>query len=222
MSFVVFGCVVAILCAVLVRDKRKLWLTRLGLLDGVTGVVDRPTLRHGADGFPRLTGWRGGFPVSIELIPDTLTIRRLPQLWVSVTVERPVQGAPRLALLARPRGTEFFALADRLAYRCEPVFGLPEDVMIRGDGPAAQRLLGRLARPLGDLFADPRIKEVVLTGRGARIIWQAGEGKRGEHLLLRQAVFEGAEVQVRDLEKALDALEDLCAAAGPYLAQEVA
>ena len=58
------------------------------------------------------------------------------------------------------------------------------------------------------------MKEVAITERGLRIVRQAGEGKRGEHLLLRQAIFETAGVPREDLEHILDQLEQLRATAG--------
>ena len=39
------------------------------------------------------------------------------------------------------------------------------------------------------IFADPKVKEVAVTRQGFRLCYQASEGKRGEHLLLRRSVF---------------------------------
>jgi hypothetical protein len=81
-------------------------------------------------------------------------------------------------------------------------------VSIRGDRGAG-RLLAELSEALGAILADPRVKEVAITERGLRIVRQAGEGKRGEHLLLRQALFERANVSRADLESVLQPLETL-------------
>ena len=52
--------------------------------------------------------------------------------------------------------------------------------------------------------------------RGLRIIRQAGEGKRGDHLLLRQSVFENAAVPRQDLATVLDQLQAIRAITGAY------
>ena len=65
---------------------------------------------------------------------------------------------------------------------------------MRGAGRNPQALLDRMAPTLGAILADPRIKEIAVTPKGLRLVRQAGEGRRGEHLLLRQAVFDDAAV----------------------------
>jgi hypothetical protein len=76
--------------------------------------------------------------------------------------------------------------------------------MIRGSDPRAEDVLERLTPALATILADPRVKEVALTSKGVRIIRQAGEGRRGEHLLLRQPVFDDAKVAAADLAELLD------------------
>jgi hypothetical protein len=95
--------------------------------------------------------------------------------------------------------------------RLEPPAGLPTDILVRGDRPEAQYLCDRLAPELAALFADPKLKEVTLTANGVRMIRQIAEGQRGEHLLLRQAVFGAARVEQADLRKALADIAELLA-----------
>jgi hypothetical protein len=66
------------------------------------------------------------------------------------------------------------------------------------------------------ILADMRVKEIAITDRGLRIVRQAGEGKRGEHLLLRQSVFENANVGRRDLASVLDQLQAIRAITDAY------
>ena len=48
-----------------------------------------------------------------------------------------------------------------------------------------------------------------MTSKGLRIISQVAEGRRGEHLLLRQAAFDDAGVSASELAKRLKELEAL-------------
>lgn len=179
------------------------------LLDGCNSVLDDFNLTVGGDGFPRLRGRRGARAVQVDLIPDTMTIRRLPQLWLSVTLldRLPVDGD--FAVLVRPSGCDFYSLTENLPHRVAPPAEFPWEVLIRASGARAEALVERLAKPVAALLADPHVKEVGVTAKGLRIVRQAGEGRRGEHLLLRQAVFDDAEILVTDLETILGKLESL-------------
>ncbi len=184
----------AVFAIIAVRDHRRAVAARRALLDDCRGVLDNERWAAGADGFPSLEGHAFGRGVKVSLIPDTMVVRRLPQLWLTVTVLDVRPGTPSLSLLARHSGNEFYSMAHDLPNRVDPPSGLPLDVLIRGDGVRAQMLCHRLAPGLAALLADPRVKDITLTERGVRVVRQVAEGRRGEHLLLRQAVFDDAHV----------------------------
>jgi hypothetical protein len=198
---------IAAVAGVAVREHRLLRASRRALLSACAPVLESPRIAHGGDDFPRLTGTHNGRAVHVDLIPDTLTIRRLPQLWISVTmlVSRPE--LPGLSLLVRQCGTEFYALTHSFEHRLEAPAGFPDEVMIRGTDARAQGLLDALATSLRQLLSDACVKEIAITARGLRVVRQAGEGRRGEYLLLRQAVFDQADIPASGLESALSALE---------------
>lgn len=208
MSALIALAAIAAIILVSYREHRGVLAARRCLLNGCVGVLDKAQLTHGGDGFPRLAGQYEGRAVRVELIPDTMTIRRLPQLWLSVSLLDRNPGVAGFSVLVRPTGNEFYSLNPRFAHRHEPPPGFPAEVLIRGDRGAG-RLLAELSKPLGTILADPRVKEVAVTERGLRIVRQAGEGKRGEHLLLRQALFENANVTHTHLESVLHHLETL-------------
>ena len=148
-------------------------------------------LAHGADGFPRLSGRHQGREVRVDLSADTMTIRRLPQLWLSTTLLDRIAGLPGFAVLVRPAGTEFYSLTSRFEQRLETPAGFPAEVLIRGDDGAeraARTICADAMAPSSPIRASRRSPS---PPRGLRIIRQAGEGKRGEHLLLRQCGVRG-------------------------------
>jgi hypothetical protein len=195
--------IVGVVVALAVREHRLVRAARHTLLVGCAETLDGTQIRRGPDGFPSLIGEHRGRAVQVELIPDTMVIRRLPQLWLSVTLLDTLTDIPSLALLVRPAGYEFYSLTGRLTYALDPPADLPQEILIRGSDVRAEQLLRHLRGPLSASMSDPRVKEIAITSKGLRIIAQAGEGRRGEHLLLRQAVFDHAEVPAGDLVKLL-------------------
>jgi len=201
----------AVLANLAIRDHRRALASRRALLDPCRGVLGNECWSAGGDGFPTLDGARAGRAVTVALIPDTMVMRRLPQLWLSVTLKDRAPGAPSLSILARHRGNEFYAVTMDLPLRLEPPAGLPADIVVRGDGAAAQALCVDLVPVLARLLADVKVKEITLTSNGVRITRQAAEGRRGEHLLLRQAVFDEAQVSPAELDQMLQDLDALAA-----------
>jgi len=195
-----------------VRDHRAATAARRGLLDECAASLDRSELKHGTDGFPQLSGSHRGCGVKVDLVLDTLTIRRLPQIWLSTTLLDRNPGLPGLSILVRHCGTEFYSISSHFEYRFDTPAGLPAEVLIRGD-EEAEPLLAELAPVLSAVLQDPRVKEIAITERGMRIVRQGAEGKRGEHLLLRQSVFEKAQIAHDEFSTVLDQLHSMRAVA---------
>jgi hypothetical protein len=98
-------------------------------------------------------------------------------------------------------------LTQSFPARLEPPAGLPWEILIRGADASAQALLDHLSSTIASILSDARIKELAITPKGVRIIRQAGEGRRGDHLLLRQAVFDDAAVPASELSSILSSLD---------------
>jgi hypothetical protein len=208
LGLIAFTVLVAVLA---MRDHRRAIQSRRGLLNSCRGVLADERWTAGGDGFPSLEGRAHGRPVAAKLIPDTMVVRRLPQLWLSVTMKHRIPHAPAVSIIARYTGNEFYASALDLPQRIDPPAGFPLDVMIRGEGAGASRMCQNLAPALAKLLADVRVKEIILAPNGVRIIRQAAEGRRGEHLLLRQAVFDECDIKRSDFVLALSDLACLAA-----------
>ena len=208
---------VAALTFVGMRDARAARAARRAILDDCAGVLDRSELSHAADGFPRLAGLYRGREARVDLLCDTMTIRRLPQLWMRATLLAANPGRLGFAILVRPSGmgSEFYSLTSTFEHRLAAPAGFPAEVLIRGD-EGAEALLAELSDTLHAILADPHVKEIAVTPRGVRILRQAGEGKRGDHLLLRQSVFENSGVPRKDLAAVLEQLEAIRSVTDAY------
>ena len=216
----IFGLIAfaAVMANLALRDHRRALGARRRLFDDCLGVLEAEQWSAGGDGFPALEGRAFGHDVKAVLIPETHSVmRRLPQLWLSVTMIKPQPHSPSLSLLARHSGNEFYAVTLDLPRRIEPPAGLPLDVLIRGSGPMAEALCHELAPVLTKLLSDKRVKEVTLTPKGVRIVRQVAEGQRGEHLLLRQAVFGDVTVERTDFMRTLSDVAVLVAQRAAHL-----
>lgn len=190
------------------REHRRSVAARRVLLDKCVPLVRDASLTYGGDGFPRLEGYRHGRFVRVELIPDSMTIRRLPQLWLKLTLLESRPKCAEFSLLVRPSGTEFYSLTSEHRLVLDPPRGLGVEALAKGDRTSSQQALDNSSALLCRLFTDPRMKEIAATRKGLRLIWQAAEGHRGEHLLFRQCRFENAEVQPSALLDLLAKLDE--------------
>ncbi len=203
------GAGVAWIAAIAMRDHRVAIEARERLLDPFAPIVGDARVVIGLDGFPKLTGRLGDRrEVTIELIPDTLVMRRLPQLWLVVTLrERFPSARPTIGALARATGAEFYSHVHDLPERVDTPLSLETGLLIRGDGRLAGRNLQRCCEALRHIFSDLQVKEVVATAKGVRIVRQAFEGDRGAHLLLRQARFPAEALSPNLLRKSVAAAD---------------
>lgn len=207
LTFALIGLVVIVNVAM--REHRRIIAARRPLLDGCAAALSDPKITHGGDGFPTLEGLHRGHYLRAELVPDTMTIRRLPQLWLKLTRIEPRPHFPEFSLLIRPCGTEFYSLTAAHAVVLDPPTGIAAEILAKGSAHASQNSLDGSAPALRRIFADPRMKEAAVTARGLRLIWQAAEGARGEHLLFRQCRFDSSGVDPKIFESLLSALGDL-------------
>ena len=189
------------------HEARAAAATRHSMLDAGLDVFDTGNISIEPSGFPKIEGKLKGRTYRVALIPDTLTFRRLPQLWLDVTLKRDmpaVRGS--VAILVRPSGADYYSLTDRLRDQLQPPWNFPENCLIKGQGAASQLTLDRIAPEVATLLRDPKIKEVVVSPRGVRIVRQFAQGSRGHHLILRQSVFEGAGFEAGELESVIHAI----------------
>lgn len=195
---------IAVLTAIALRDRRRLNLQRHHLLDAAAGILHDSRLRTAPDGFPVMDGsLSDGRRIRIELIADTLVCRRLPQLWLKLTLaEDRLQKRPSIGALSRPTGAEFYSMVHDL-----PEWLMPPEtstsILLRGDGAATPAEIKQASSVFQALFRNPTVKEAVITPRGVRLIRQVAEGDRGAHLVLRQVRFPINEVPAELIRTAI-------------------
>lgn len=189
----------------LIRESRTRAQSRASYFDAVKPLFDGGETRAQATGFPRMTGRRGGLAFDLQAIPDTLTFRKLPALWVLVTLPEPLPLDATLDLLARPSGNEPFTKFATLPQSLPTPANLPKEIAIRTDD-ATRIPSPDLIASYADLFQDPRVKELVLSPKGLRVVILAEEADRGRYLIFREAEMGRTPLPPSRLEPLLDRL----------------
>ena len=161
-------------------------------------------------GFPRLSGQFRGRTFDIQVVPDSLTFRKLPALWLLVTLPEPLSLRGTFDLMMRPTGLETFSRFPNLPRQIAPPAGFPVECNIRTDAPDALPSESLLRRHLARL-ADDRLKELVVAPTGVRIVWLVEEADRGRYLLFRDAEMGRVALSPDVLEPLMNALCDLWA-----------
>jgi len=158
-------------------------------MDECMALLQDPKLSRNEAGYAQLQGIYRGFPVRLSLEEDHLGLRKIPSLWLHLSVEekdKPARGT--LDMLMRPQNTEFYSPSWEWDGHVAPLPGWPDHAIYRTQGEHPD--LQQLDAPVRRLFADEKAKELLLTPQRLRLTYQAKQAERGEYLLLRTAAFD--------------------------------
>lgn len=160
--------------------------TRLAYFDDCAGLFT--DLRRGRtdNGFARLNGHYGGQLFDLQVVPDMLTFRKLPSLWLMVTIPTQQPVGATSDFMMRPTGSELFSRFGNLPVQLATPPGFPADLAVRTDDPD-QVPQGAVLEAVQSAFFSAHVKEVLLSPRGLRIVWLAEEADRSRYLIFRDA-----------------------------------
>ena len=190
---------------------------RAGYLNLCVPLFQRPLSSVADTGFARVSGQYKGQMFDVQVVPDSLNLRKLPCLWLLVTLVERLPVAGSYDAMMRATGSETFSKFGDLPDQIAVPAGFPDGCTIRtdavGDWPGA--VVGRYMAGL-----DPaRLKEVVVAEAGVRVVWLAEEADRGRYLLFRDAELGAQALTPAVLAPLMDGLcglwRDVMAEAGP-------
>lgn len=156
----------------------------------------------GSVGLPRLIGRYQGFPVQVLPVVDTLATRRLPALWLLVTLQDALPVQARFDLMMRPTGPTTFSNFDLLPVTLPRPADFPEHAVLRTDDED-HVLPAHVVAPHLDVFESTRAKELLITPNGVRLVWLVAEASRARYGVFREADFRGAAVDPQILGELL-------------------
>ena len=196
----------ALLARQFLRALRKTKAAPQNFFASAAGLLDNARIGSGPSlGSHRLTGRYREFGVQVQTVTDTLSVRKLPSLWLMVTIAEPLPVAATLDLMMRPGAATTFSNFDHLPEILETPSGFPLHAVLRSDvatGPfPPERLLPHL-----EPFFGPRAKELLITPKGLRMVVLMAEAERARYGVFRQAEFGEVSLDAALLQDILDRL----------------
>lgn len=171
---------------------------RAQVFDECSALLTDATLAGGRAAYPTLRGSHHGLPIKLEALVDTLAWRKLPALWLKIDILQALPVAGTLDYLLRPLNHEFWSPANDLPHDLPVPSDWPAHASLRTNQLAMAEVLGRLD-PYRDAFGDERFKELLITPRGLRVVYLAGQGARLHYGVLRRAEFDDLPVPAETL-----------------------
>jgi len=186
-----WGALAIVLCclaAVYRYERGRCRRTRAAFFSECLDLFDSYRVTQDGVAHPVLIGTYRGVEVRLEPIVDDMAWRKLPSLWLKTTIFKPHVYRGVFDLLIRPRGAEFYSPSAHLNHHLPLPAEWPRDALLCTDDPATMPPIGVLNRHIG-VFADPQMKELVITPRGVRLVRQIWQAKRAQYAVLRQIEF---------------------------------
>jgi hypothetical protein len=203
----------AILIVMHRRQRAQVKAERGALFEDALGTLERYRIEQDDVNFPVLSGRYRGFEIKVEPVVDHVAVRKLPSLWLLATVKADLPQKAALDFLARPLNTEFFSPSSILEHRLPVPEGFPRNIRVSTDRLDGLPSEAAVASQAG-LFDDTKMKELVTTPKGVRLVYQLAEAERPYYLVLRQAEF-GKHLRLdpalmcRLLDRAIAIIEEL-------------
>ncbi len=175
----------------------------------ILSLFDQPDLQRGeAAGVWTLTGRYGDQVFQLKTVADTLATRKLPSLWLMVTLPEPQLVAETTDIMMRAAGTVSVSNFEFLPHTFSLPKDFPEDATIKSDSTMPGAALQVMSRHL-DLFRHGKGKELLVSPKGLRIVVQLAEADRARYGVLREANFDGTEVDPIFARRIMDTLIEL-------------
>jgi len=202
---VLLTCVAVIALVVLYRrDAARVQHERGQLFADCLSLFSSYRVEQEGRGYPVLNGTYLGRRVRLEPVVDHLAWRKLPVLWLRVTVLQPTRFGAVLNLLARATGAEYFSHIYHLEHRLEIPARWPQEALLYTDDPERLPALD-LLQPHVPQICDPKLKELVISPNGVRLIYRVAEAERAHYATFREIRFDVSALKAALAEQVLDA-----------------
>ena len=93
------------------RDQQSLKYAKTHLFDEAITLLEQAQLKQEGADFPQMTGYFLGYEVKLTLIEDTLAVRKIPPLWLMVSIKGKAEIEGSFDLIVRPSNQEFYSPA---------------------------------------------------------------------------------------------------------------
>ncbi len=157
----------------------------------------------------KASGHYDGELFQYHVVVDTLSTRKLPSLWLLLSLPKAQPLQATIDLMMRPAGHTTFSQFDFLGHTIRTPADCPEAAVVRSDtaSPWLPVQAMALAYPI---LQNHGGKELLLSPRGLRIVVQVSEADKLRYGVFREARFEDAVIdgqQARNIMNTLLAMD---------------
>ena len=201
-THIIFGIIVTCILAVLflrhtLRENAKRADQGRMLFEAIITLFNAPEVLRGSTvGVWTLTGHYRDQHFQLKSVADTLATRKLPSLWLMVTLPEPHLVSATTDIMMRAAGISSFSNFDFLPHTLTKPTGFPEQATIRSDVDENSAIVSLIA-PHIDIFMQRRGKEILISPKGLRAVVQLAEADRARYGVFREANFAGATIDVQ-------------------------
>lgn len=176
------------------------------LFEPVLALFDSPDVQRGETaGVWTLAGRYRDHHFQLKTVADTLATRKLPSLWLMVTLPEPLPVFATTNMMMRAAGVTSFSNFDFLPHTLALPAGFPEQATIRSDVSTSGGIISLMGNHLA-IFQNGRGKEFLISPKGLRIVVQLAEGDRARYGVFREANFEGISIDLHVATEIMDTL----------------
>ena len=175
------------------RDAKRKVLARNTVFDDCQTLLQNVQISQDKANLPVLQGSYGGYQVALSIVEDTVAWRKLPPLWLLVKVVANKPSIGSLDLIVRPAGNEFYSPSWQWDGNLTIPPTWPQHAIIKYlHKPIDMRLLEQYVPAL---FADLKMKELLVMPEFVRLTYMAKQADRGEYLIMRNAVYSETPIE---------------------------
>ncbi|MEA2284072.1 MAG: hypothetical protein QOJ21_115 [Solirubrobacteraceae bacterium] len=179
---------VGVLIGVQRAHAQRVAAERRALLADAVPLLDDASISQHGIGYPTLNGADRGHRVTIQLVVDSLTLRRLPRLWLVVSVFRPTGLAGPVDILRDAQVPAMVTPSDRFRHVHPTPAEWPGEVRVASPGPSPPDL--RPFDAAAAVLGEPETKGILAGPGGVRIVQELARGDRAHWRVVRRVKFD--------------------------------
>lgn len=183
------------------RDAKHKVLARRSVFDDCQTLLQNVQIGQDKANLPVLQGSYGGYQVALNIVEDTIAWRKLPPLWLLVKVVANKTSVGSLDYIVRPANNEFFSPSWQWDGNLSIPASWPQHAIIKYLHKPID--ISLLEQHVPALFADLKMKELLIMPEFVRLTYMAKQADRGEYLIMRNAVYSETPIDSALIESLL-------------------
>jgi hypothetical protein len=201
MQVLMFGITIALVLLMVgkyQRDAKRKNHARSTVFDDCVNLLQQAQISQDKANLPVLQGNYAGYKVVLNVVEDTLGWRKLPPLWLLIKISANKPSTGSLDLIVRPANNEFYSPSWQWDGNISIPPNWPQHAIIKYQQQPVDTAL--LSAHVPALFADEKMKELLITPNMLRLTYMVKQADRGEYLIMRNAVYDAVPINKDEVE----------------------